>query len=71
MQLSHNIPLILVSSLAWVVKANMSVTHTARIGKVAMFFDMQLSHNNIMQHCRYYSVHQLGKVGKDVCKSHA
>ena len=27
----------------------MSVTHTARIGKVAMFFDMQLSHNNIMQ----------------------
>ena len=35
-----------------------------------MFFDMQLSHNNIMQHCRYYSVHQLGKVGKDVGKSH-
>ena len=30
---------------------------------------MQLSHNNIMQrNCRYYSVHQLGKVGKDVGK---
>ena len=36
-----------------------------------MFFDMQLSHNDIMQHnFRYYSVHQLGKVGKDVSKSH-
>ena len=35
-----------------------------------MFFDMQLSHNNIIQHCRYYSVHQLGKVGKDVGNSH-
>ena len=35
---------------------------------MAIFFAMKLSHNNIMQHCRYYSVHQLGKVGKDVGK---
>ena len=61
----------------------MLVTYTARIGRWLCFFYllagvgrvvflgvMQLSHKNIIQHCRYYSVHRLGKVGKDVGKSH-
>ena len=42
----------------------------AGVGRIVFWGVMQLSHNNIMQHCRYYSVHQLGKVGKDVGKSH-
>ena len=42
----------------------------AGVGRIICLGVMQLSHDNIMQHCRYYSVHQLGKVGKDVDKSH-
>ena len=42
----------------------------AVVGMIVFLGVMQLSHNNIMQHCRYYSVHQLRKVGKDVGKSH-
>ena len=72
MQQSHIFHSYWFSSPAWVVKANMWVTHTARIGRWLCFFYllagvgrivflvvMQLSHNTIMQYCRYYSVHQL------------
>ena len=38
----------------------------AGVGRIVCLGVMQLSHNNFLQHCRYYSVHKLGNVGKDV-----
>ena len=48
----------------------MLVDLLAGVGRQVCLSVMQLSQYNIMQHCRYYSFHQLGKVGKDVGNSH-